>query len=239
MIYRTLYSPERSNFRQRVGGFSLLEVSIVLLIMGLLLSSVLKPFGAQMIERQRSATSKQMSEIRDALIGFAAANHRLPCPVTATSGSDGDCSLAHGFVPAAVLGIDGSRDDNGLLLDSWGVPIRYSVSNTDVDGDGAGDFTTVLGMQRVGMQSLSPDFEICNSSVACTRMLASKVPLVIVSDGSRKSSRSIDESENSDGDRRFVSRDIDQVGDDQFDDIVLWLSENLLYKHLIQARVLP
>lgn len=219
-------------------GFTLLEVSIVLLIMGLLLSSVLKPFGAQMIERQRSATDKQLVEIRDALLGFAAANFRLPCPVGVT-GSSEDCTLSHGYVPAGILGIDGSRNENGLLLDSWGRPIRYSVTSSDSDGDGKADYTTVQGMQAAGMQLLTPDFEICNSSSSCARMLANQVPVVIVSDGARAANSSADEFENTDGDNRFVSRDLDQVGNDQFDDIVVWLSENILYTRLIQARVLP
>ena len=237
-MMRPAYDNNRFSSISASNGFTLLEVSMVLLIMGLLLSSVMKPFGAQMIDRQRSATSKQLIEIRDALVGFAAANFRLPCPVGA-GGVPEDCALSHGYVPAGILGIDGSRDESGLLLDSWGRPIRYSVTNSDGDKDGEADYTTVQGMQTAGMQLLSPDFEICDSSSSCVRMLANQVPVVLVSDGARVADPSADENENIDGDRRFVSRDHDQAGDDQFDDIVVWLSTNILYTRLIQARVLP
>lgn len=220
-------------------GFSLLEVSIVLLIMGLLLSSVLQPFGAQMAERQRSQTKTEMVEIRDALIGYAAANHRFPCPLTLVSGAKGDCSRPHGYVPAAELGVDGSYDQNGLLIDSWGQPYLYSVSNSDTDVDGAADFTTVAGMQKAGMQSLSAEFEVCDTAAPCSRLRANQVPIVLVSTGAKMTGRSADENENTDGDNRFVSKDIDQVGDGQFDDIVIWLSESVLFAQLIQARVLP
>lgn len=229
------------NFRtvKTMKGFSLLEVSIVLLIMGLLLSSVLQPFGAQMAERQRKQTKTEMFELRDALVGYAAANHRFPCPLTLTSGGNGDCSRTHGYVPAAALGVDGSYNENGLLIDSWGQPYLYSVSGSDSDADGAADFTTSGGMQKAGMQILEGEFEICDSSDRCSNLRANQVPLVLVSTGSKILDRSNDEKENSDGDPRFVSKDIDQVGDGQFDDMVIWLSESVLFAQLIQARVLP
>ena len=50
---------------------------------------------------------------------------------------------------------------------------------------------------------------------------------------------SADEAENQNSDSRFVSRDLDAVGNDQFDDIVVWLSGNILLTWLLQAHVLP
>ena len=222
-----------------MSGFSLLEVSMVLLIMGLLLGSVVQPFGAQLLDRQRAQTRSQLYDIRDAVVGYIVANHRMPCPLNSTISSEQGCSSHHGFVPADTLGIEGSINEQGALLDSWGQPIFYSVTDTDSDGDGLADFTTVQGMQNAGMQELSPDFEICSAAAGCGRLRANQVPLVLVSSGSRVADLSTDELENTDLDNRFVSRDIDQSGDAQFDDIVVWLSESVLYAQLIQARVLP
>jgi len=59
-------------------GFTLLEVSIVLLIMGLLMGTVMRPMGADMEKRQRSETQKLLFEIRESLIGNAAMHHKLP-----------------------------------------------------------------------------------------------------------------------------------------------------------------
>jgi len=226
------------NAIDRQSGFSLLEMSIVLLIMGLLLGSLLQPFGATLTEKKRRQTEEQIYLIREALVGYASANHRLPCPLTDASSQSGNCSAEHGFVPAAELGIDGRFDVNGFLMDSWGQPVRYSVSSSDADGNGNPDFTTASEMQSVGIQLLDPLFEICNSASSCTQLRANQVPVVIYSSGP-SATGSADETENLDSDNRFVSRAIDSAGDDQFDDIVIWLSENILYSRLIRAGILP
>jgi len=227
---------KRNAGRQR--GFSLLEMSVVLLIMGLLLGSLLQPFGATLAEKKRRQTEAQLYLIREAIVGYAAANHRLPCPLTDPGVPTGECTIEHGFVPTAALGIDGQFDDSGFLIDSWGAPVRYSVSSSDADGNGDPDFTTANEMQAVGIQLLQPDFEVCDDAGACDSLRANQVPVVIFSTG-QQSSGSADESENLDADRRFVSRATDTVGEDQFDDIVVWLSENILYSRLIRAGVLP
>lgn len=222
-------------------GFTLLEVAMVLLIMALLLASVLRPFGAQLEQRQRDDTMRTLLEVREAIVGFVAANHRLPCPAAMGASLEGDCSVAHGFVPAAALGIDGAINEDGALIDAWNNPVRYSVSVSDVDADGQPDFTTVLEMRDIGMQYLRPEFEVCADTSACARLRANRIPVVLVSTGANGNSvnAGTDERENLDGNERFVSRDIDRVGDDQFDDIVVWLSGNILYSKMIQAGVLP
>jgi len=68
----------RPCIRDHSGGFTLLEMSIVLLIMGLLLGSVMQPMGAGINDRKRQHTLGQLVEIREALIGYASVHHRLP-----------------------------------------------------------------------------------------------------------------------------------------------------------------
>ena len=224
--------------KNRQCGFSLLEMSIVLLIMGLLLGSLLQPFGATMVEKKRRQTETQLYLIREAVVGYASANHRLPCPLTVSGSDVGNCAVQHGYVPAAALGIDGRFDASGLLVDSWGNPVRYSVSNSDADSNGSPDFTTAGEMQSVGIQLLQPNFEICDNAASCKPLRANQVP-VVISSGGTSATESPDEKENLDSDDRFVSRAIDSAGTDQFDDIVVWLSENILYSRLIKAGVLP
>jgi type II secretory pathway pseudopilin PulG len=222
-----------------MAGFSLLEVAMVLLITGALLGAMLQPFGAQMVEQQRSETMLKMLQIQDAVLGYAMANSRLPCPLQNSSQPQGNCGATQGMVPAAVLGVDGNFDENGFLVDAWGVPIRYNVTLSDADADGIADFTLVHGMQTVGMQTLQPDLEVCDTALACAQLRANQLPVVIISTGANAAPRSDDERENTDGDNRFVKRDLDEAGADQFDDLLLWVSENSLYTHMIQARVLP
>lgn len=122
---------------KRSHGFSLVEMAIVLLIIGLLIGGLMGPLGAQMEASRIKDTQNQINNILDALYGFAAANGRLPCPATANSaGSEdvaaiatGQCTAPYnGFIPGRQLGL-GPLDANGYVLDSWGQPIHYAVAD--------------------------------------------------------------------------------------------------------------
>ncbi len=78
--------PVRITFRQR--GFTLIELAIVLFVVALLLGGMLLPLAAQQDIRNYGDTQKILVEARDALLGFAVANDRLPCPAAnAATGS--------------------------------------------------------------------------------------------------------------------------------------------------------
>lgn len=72
-------------------GFTLIELAIVLFIVSLLIGGMLLPFSAQLEVRGRQETDRMLINIRDALIGFASVNGRLPCPAQAsmTAGTTG------------------------------------------------------------------------------------------------------------------------------------------------------
>ncbi|HZP91955.1 MAG TPA: prepilin-type N-terminal cleavage/methylation domain-containing protein [Burkholderiales bacterium] len=114
--------------RRRSGaGFSLVEMSVVLLIVTLLLGSVLVPLSAQVDERKFSETSKQLDQIKEALIGFALANGYLPCPaISSTNGLEDRTGTTctggkrSGFLPWTTLGIAPS--------DAWDDLYGYSVT---------------------------------------------------------------------------------------------------------------
>lgn len=134
-------------------GFSLLEIAITLAVVGLLLGGLLVPLSTQIAQRNESATQKQLDEIREALLGYAAANGRLPCPASASSkglesfatggdASNGDCGNASGgafigFVPGVALGLS-PLDSEGYVVDAWGSGahnrIRYAVSSDTLNG---------------------------------------------------------------------------------------------------------
>ena len=61
-------------------GFTLAEMAIVLFIVVLLLGGLLVPLSAQIESHNIQATRDTLSEINEALLGFAAAQGRLPCP---------------------------------------------------------------------------------------------------------------------------------------------------------------
>ena len=130
-------------------GFTLTELAIVMFIVALLLGGMLLPLSAQQDVRARQETEKILANARDALVGFAISNDRLPCPAyyldethhssgqesfcTTASGActvttivqtHGRCSNPYdGFLPAAMLGIT-PIDTNGFALDGWGGETR-------------------------------------------------------------------------------------------------------------------
>lgn len=145
-----------------VRGFSLAELAVVLLIVTLLIGGLLVPLSAQIEQRNLERTRRSLDEARDALIGFAAANGRLPCPAspasngresfciassgacpgvanqTTTVQAHGNCShFFNGLLPAATLGLT-PADAEGFLIDGWGTSdrnrVRYAVSDRTVNG---------------------------------------------------------------------------------------------------------
>nr|MDJ0701374.1 type II secretion system protein [Woeseiaceae bacterium] len=156
------------NMRQQ-GGFSLIELAIVILIMGLVLGGIAMPLSVQRENARIKQGDEQIAMVQSAIEGFALANGRLPCPATPASDgvadpSGGGCTTQHGFVPATTLNLHGSRNDDNLLLDPWGAPLRYSVTASDADTDGNWDFTVPGEMRDVTMALLQPDIHVCSSA---------------------------------------------------------------------------
>ena len=151
----------------------MIEIAVVLVLVGLLLGSFIGSLTQRIETSQREKTQKQLLDIRTALLGFASAEGRLPCPTSTTaSGLEAPvggstmanpCALQHGFVPGKTLGIDGAYNRDNLLIDVWGNPFRYSVTTADNNA-----FTTLFtvpgagGMRDVTMQGLDPDLVICD-----------------------------------------------------------------------------
>lgn len=236
-------------------GFTLIEVAIVLAIMGFLLAALISPMGVQRESSKRKEAEQEIKAIEEALYGFAIANDRLPCPSTGTSAgvaspvAAGACTVAIGFVPASTLGIQGRVNCENLLIDPWNNPYRYSVTT----GSGSA-FTT--GISTAGpISGLNPDLEVCTDT-ACTVLttLTNSAVAVIYSMGRGWSALGgVDETENAEtttlsggcvpanyavsNDVSYVSHGIVETGN-AFNDIVSWISPNILYAKLLAAGVL-
>jgi len=159
-------------FQRRIqSGFTLIEIAVVLVIVGLLVGGFIGTFTSRIEATRRDNTQKQIEEIRTAVLGFASAQGRLPCPTTTTNAGQsqplsGACALPHGFVPGRTLGINGTYNRDNLLVDAWGNPLRYSITDANTDA-----FTRLRGvgnggMQDTGMDNLLPDLIICDGDSA-------------------------------------------------------------------------
>ncbi len=150
----------------RVGarGFTLTELAIVMMIVALLAGGLLMTLAAQNDTRELVETRRTLDTARDALIGFAIANGRLPCPATAASGGreapigGGACTITLngsagelGFLPAITLGI-GPTNNVGQLLDAWGNPVRYAVTRVSSNA-----YTTAGALKAAGYTGAAPD----------------------------------------------------------------------------------
>jgi type II secretory pathway pseudopilin PulG len=252
----------------KVLGFTLVEMAIVLVVIGLILGGLLAPLTSQRDMLSYSTTHQRLEEVKEALIGFAITNGRLPCPASSTSNGledpvgGGVCNHNYdGFVPSVTLGL-ASVDNNGYSLDGWGgAPsnrIRYAVSKNAL-GTIPNAFTSSppSSMKNQGMAALKPDLYICASSIGingtdCNTAIfltgsalpGSGVPAVIYSLGKNAATGGIgpgDEAANLDNDPVFISHEPRPSGatGGEFDDIVTWISPSILYSRMVQAGQLP
>jgi prepilin-type N-terminal cleavage/methylation domain-containing protein len=175
-------------------GFTLIELSIVVVIISMLLSLGLGVLNAQLVSAAHSETKKRQAIIKDALTAYLGAHKRLPCPdvpnnthgATDTSqvtGAEdrtgglatGDCSGNIGVVPYATLGL--GRD---VALDGWGNFMSYSIPAGSGTCPGTGinwSLTDCFGAAKASPYSL---FE---GTVAAQTLAASNVLAIVISHG--------------------------------------------------------
>jgi prepilin-type N-terminal cleavage/methylation domain-containing protein len=253
----------------RMKGFTLIEMAIVLLVITLLLGGLLVPLSAQIEQRKTSETQKLLQEAKEALIGFAISNGRLPCPASATSNgqesfasggnaTNGFCSnYFDGFLPAVALGFT-PIDSGGYAVDGWGLVqnrIRYAVANNLSSA-----FTQTDGMKTQTMTKIAattPLLYVCTSAPAAAlpntcppaTQLTDQAIFVVYSVGKNAATggtgadEAINPNPNSPSTatphRVFVSHEPSAAAGNEFDDIVDWLSPNILFNRMVAAGRLP
>lgn len=121
---------------KRRQGFTLVEMTVVLVLMGIMLTLGIAALNSQLSQFAVSATKKKQEIVRDALVGYLRQNKRLPCPDLSTppNGSGDDdrqtpgnvataCNGDTGVLPYADLGL--SRE---IALDGWENYQTYKVT---------------------------------------------------------------------------------------------------------------
>ncbi len=249
---------------RRQKGFTLVELAMALVVVALILGGLLVPLGTQVEQRKISETQKALDEIREALIGYALDGAHsatdgkpyLPCPDTDGDGLEqpraaGVCPSQEGRVPWATLGTP--------KTDAWGNQFRYRV-HPSFSSSTAG--FTLSSSPNLRVCATAACTATLGVNLVAVVLSHGKNGYGARNDGGSvvavPAGASADELENIDGrdnpaagtanpdtadtaDVDFVSRTASEAGTTagEFDDLVTWLSSNILFAKVVAAARLP
>lgn len=229
-------------------GFSLVELAIVLVIVALLSGGLMLGLSAQRDAAAYQEAQHQLDTAKEALLGFAISNGRLPCPAASNSVSGGanagmeDCLIVtnsnqrHGVLPWATLGLPET--------DAWDRRLTYFVSLK---------FSTPLAPGSLSSFAMNTGIYPDNAGTANVKLIATStsniatdLAAVVVSHGRRGlggyttsgamlAGAAGDEAENADADLTFVAHTQSM----DFDDLVTWITPALLKSRLVAVGKLP
>lgn len=237
-------------------GFTLIEIAIALVVLGLLVAGLLGPMSTRVEQAERERTRAMLEEIKEALYGFAVARGRLPCPDSDGSNdgredvdAGGTCTggTVVGNLPWVDLGVPEQ--------DSWGRRFRYRVTPSYADDVTQNSVTPPASCTTLPTQA---SFALCSDgditirdgdiTIPGTTEIATKVAAVVVSrgkhrflpaDASPHEDENFDDSSPGDDPGTFVSRDYTGGTGEEFDDLVVWISPHILKNRMIMAGKLP
>lgn len=247
----------------RHAGFSLIELTIVLIIVALLSSGLIFGLTAQREMTNAHEAQRQLESAKDAILGYAMSKGRLPCPADLKTPSvcpsdpallcpgvegvfkaDGKCTSQHGVLPWLSLGLSET--------DPWRNHFTYFVSEkfSGKLQDGAqASFTLDSGVIKPDGTSdtaeLADIYNLTNADGTPGGKIAIDIAAVIVSHGKRSAGAYLsdgtkltaigDEFKNSNGTQSFVS----STPTPDFDDQLVWISQHILKSRLVAVGKLP
>ena len=175
-------------------GFTLVEIALVLLIIGLLAKTAIAPLAGMQEYRKRMQAEQQLHGVRESVFSHIVAYGAIPCPLPDSSSGPGLfqqnplggtgytvptadpiaqsanlCTVSAGVVPTGQLRLAGAVDAMGALLDPWGNAYRYAVSLSNATAEGSTDWpdwTTAGEAAAVGIGNLSADLVLCNTATS-------------------------------------------------------------------------
>lgn len=275
---------------QQQSGFSLIELAIVLVVTALLLGGLLVPLSMQIEQQKIRETQKAMEEIKEALVGFAIVNSRLPCPdmdldgyenpptptvtndtpVVGQSTQTYGCPATEGGLPYQTLGV--SREDG--WSNRFGYRITSAFGQRVVVWDGLNATGNILSSNGFALNTVGDinvqtrgDNPATLPPVVEAKFLltlASTVPAVVISYGKNGygatssagypqqavPADNVDETTNvtlgitkitrtPTSSQPNCSDTAEENSFCEFDDLVAWLSPNILFSRMVAAGRLP
>lgn len=167
-----------SHLKRAAAGFSLIEIAIVLVVIGILLSGGLLAVSPIVQQGKVTETKARIARVETAIQAYVIANGCLPCPAAGNSNSatnanaglaeaggpnpdpcDGGCDLTQGVVPWRNLGL--SEAD---IIDAYGNRLSYAATSARC--------ATSSGMLRVGSSYPDGDIRVNNAAGAVTLVAA-------------------------------------------------------------------
>ena len=202
-------------------GFTLIEIAIVMVIIGLLMGGGISIMGILNERKARNESVDYLKQAKEAVLSFAAINGRFPRPDTNTDGQEDSCAVpCRGFLPYQTLGISPT--------DYYKRELRYEI-NTNL----ASDLNTSCSTLSSGLSARPTVIDSDGTAAAFS------VAAVLVSSGQKDEdvngnvfddvTTGTFQGDNSDGTPNYL-RSPPLEG--TFDDLVIYINEGELFESL-------
>ncbi len=215
-------------------GFTLVEMSIVLIIIGFLIGGMFAPLSMQMNQQKIRDTKKTLETIKEALMGYAILNNRLPCPALDNNGNESTATpcatydKSDGYLPWVDLGVS--------QYDAWGNIFRYRLDNSYDTSLTSSDTSSELKIRDINSNHLTN--EIVNSNVIAIIFSCGKngIPDATNNDSGNYSGANCSPPSAPTDNNTYTQ---DFYVENGFDDILVWLPKTILINQLVSAGKWP
>lgn len=226
-------------------GFSLVEVAIVLVIIGVLLAGITGPLSTWRDHAAYKQTELYLEQSRKALLTFAAVKGYLPCPDTDGDGDEdrtlNHCDSDHGTLPWLDLGLEKETP--------WNAAAAYIVhgrADNECDTSTANKAECFFSSNATEQYNFSTSAGFpgkLNINDADAKKLVEQGVAIVISYGVNSdvltaakctaNSGGVLEAENCDNDETFIHTTHRTAAGNSYDDQLIWLDKLSLHGLLL------